>query len=115
MLTVLRPAEPFSLRVRLHRPVPNTPNHGTIKSYRELSRSRALKRYQMIELFGLLQVGHAKMDHFLLPIVVGDECHGRIPPIPVKGPAIQAGRMVVHFRGRAARTRGSRSELRRLA
>ena len=27
-------------------------------------------RYAVIELFGLLQVGHSKTDHFLLPVVV---------------------------------------------
>jgi hypothetical protein len=46
--------------------------------------------------------------------VVGIKCRGRISPIPVKNSAIQAGRMVVHLRGRGG-TRGSRSELRRLA
>ena len=46
--------------------------------------------------------------------VVGIKCRGRISPIPVKGSAIQAGRMVVHLRGRGG-TRGFRSELRRLA
>src|SRR6516165_11510675 len=108
--------ETFSLRVSsCIVPSPNRPPimgpSNRIANYRVREPGN---RYAMIEFFCLLQIGHCKTDHFLLPVVVRC-CHGRISPIPVKGPAIKAGRMVVYFRRRGARTRGCRSELRRLA
>jgi hypothetical protein len=68
----LRGREAFSLRVSsCIVPSPNSPPimgpSNRIANYRVREPGNS---YQMIELFGLLQVGHSKTDHFLLPVVV---------------------------------------------